>query len=83
VSCKQDFFIRIQDSHLFDQDWSRTRKNLSPNTSASQRSAWTGSGLDILQDTCDFFGSGMDLDIYFWKKWIRTGSTGSGYLFDF
>jgi len=22
-----------QDSYLFDQDWSRTRKNLSPNTS--------------------------------------------------
>ena len=30
-----------------------------------QRWAWTG--LDILQDTCDFFGSGLDLDIYFWK----------------
>jgi len=27
-----------------------------------------------------FFGSGLDLDIYFWKKWNRTGS---GYLFDF
>jgi len=25
--------------------------------------AWTGSGLDILQDTYDFFGSGLDLDI--------------------
>jgi len=37
--------------------------------------------LDTLQDTCDFFGPGLDLDIYFWKKnWIRTGS---GYLFDF
>ena len=33
-----------------------------------QRWAWTGSGLDILQDTCDFFGSGLNLDIYFWKK---------------
>jgi len=22
-------------------------------------------GLDILQDTCNFFGSGLDLDIYF------------------
>jgi len=30
-----------------------------------QRWAWT---LDILQDTCDFFGSGLDLDILFWKK---------------
>jgi len=30
--------------------------------------AWTGSGLDILQDTCDFFGSGLDLDTYVWKK---------------
>ena len=27
----------------------------------NQRWAWTG--LDILQDTCDFFGSGLDLDI--------------------
>jgi len=35
--------------------------------SSPQRWAWTGSGLDILQDTCDFFGSGLDLDIYFWK----------------
>jgi len=25
----------------------------------------TGSGLDILQHTCDFFGSGLDLDICF------------------
>jgi len=33
-----------------------------------QRWARTGSGLDILQDTCDFFGSGLDLDIDFWKK---------------
>ena len=33
-----------------------------------QRWAWRGSGLNILQDTCDFFGSGLDLDIYFWKK---------------
>jgi len=31
-----------------------------------QRLAWTGSGLDILQHTCDFFGSGLDLDIHFW-----------------
>jgi len=30
-----------------------------------QVGAWTGSGLDILQDSCDFFGSGLDLDIYF------------------
>ena len=30
-----------------------------------QRWAWTGSGLDILQDTCDFFGSGLDLCIHF------------------
>jgi len=28
-----------------------------------QRRAWTG--LDILQDTCDFFGSGLDLFIDF------------------
>jgi len=27
-----------------------------------------------------FFGSGLDLYVYFWKKWIRTGS---GYLFNF
>jgi len=33
-----------------------------------QRWAWTGSELDILQDTCNFFGSGLDLDIHFWKK---------------
>ena len=32
------------------------------------RWAWTGSGLNILQDTSDFFGSGLDLDIDFWKK---------------
>jgi len=31
-----------------------------------QRRAWTG--LDILQDTCDFFGSGLDLFIDFWKN---------------
>jgi len=37
----------------------------------NQRWAWTGSGLDILQDTYDFFGWGLDLDIYFWKNWIR------------
>jgi len=37
----------------------------------NQRWAWTGSGLDILQDTCDFFGWGLDLDIYFWKKLDR------------
>jgi len=36
--------------------------------------------LDILQDTCDFFGSRLDLDIHFWKNWIRTGS---GYWLDF
>jgi len=36
--------------------------------------------LDILQDACDFFGSGLDLDIFLNKNWIRTGS---GYLFDF
>ena len=28
----------------------------------------------------DFFGSGLELDIHFWKNWIRTGS---GYWFDF
>ena len=33
-----------------------------------QRWASTGSSLDILQDTCDFFGSGLDLDIDFWNK---------------
>ena len=33
-----------------------------------QRWAWTGSGLDILRDTCGFFGPGLDLDTYFWKK---------------
>jgi len=42
---------------------------------ALKRWAWTGSRLDILRGTCDFFGSGLDLDIYFWKKldqgWIR------------
>jgi len=31
-------------------------------TGENQRWAWTGSGLDILQDTFDFFGSGLDLD---------------------
>ena len=36
------------------------------NTVEWQRWAWTG--LDILQDTCDIFGSGLDLDIDFWKK---------------
>jgi len=36
--------------------------------------------LDILQDTCNYFGSGLDLDIYLKKNWIRTGS---GYTFDF
>ena len=40
--------------------------------------AWTGSGLDILQDTCHFFGSGFDLD--FFLNCIRIGS---GYLFVF
>jgi len=35
--------------------------------------------LDILQDTCDFFGSGLDLD-NLKKNCIRTGS---GYWFDF
>jgi len=44
-----------------------------------QRCAWTGSGLDNLQDPCDFFGSGVDLDVYFWKEFVRTGS---GYFFD-
>jgi len=35
-----------------------------------QRWAWTGSRLDILLDTCDFFGSGLDMDIHFEKNWI-------------
>jgi len=35
-----------------------------------QRWAWTGSGLDILQDTCDFFGSGFG---YSFLKKIRSG----------
>ena len=33
--------------------------------------------MDILSDTCDFFGSGLDLNIQFLKK------IGSGYWFDF
>ena len=37
-------------------------------TDWEQRWAWTRSVLDILQDICDFFGSGLDLDIYFWNK---------------
>ena len=41
---------------------------------------WTGSGLDIFQDTCDFFRTGLELDNYFEKNWIRRGS---GDLFDF
>ena len=49
-------------------------------TGTNQRWEWTGWGLDILQDTCNYFGSGLDLDIYFKKNWIRTGS---GYTFDF
>jgi len=48
-------------------------------THVAQRWVWTGSGLDILQNTCDFFESGLDLDIYFGKNWIKTGS---GYSFD-
>ena len=64
---------------LKKQDWVKIEKYDSPLISG-QRWAWTASGLDILQDTCDFFGLGLDLDIDFWKNWIRTGS---GYLFDF
>jgi len=36
-------------------------------SSVNQRWAWTRSGFDIIQDTSDFFGSGLDLDIHFWK----------------
>ena len=38
------------------------------NTIIYQRRAWTASGLDILQDTWDFFESGLDLNVHFWKK---------------
>ena len=60
-----------QDSVRIPTSWIMTR---------DQWWVWTGIGLDILQDACDFFGSGLDLDIHFWKKWIRTGSR---YWFDF
>ena len=52
---------RIRGEPFWEEKWKlKTRR--------AQRRAWTGSGLEVLQDTCDFFGSGLDLDINFWKK---------------
>jgi len=45
-----------------------------------QKRAWTGLGLDILQETCDFFDQDWIWIFIFEKNWIRTGP---GYLFDF
>ena len=49
-------------------------------TGALQRWAWTGSGLDVLQDTCDFLDQDWIWIFIFEKNWIRTGSE---YLFNF
>jgi len=45
-------------------------------SSVRQRWAWTGSGLDILQDTCEFW-----IRIAFGYLFLQ--KIGSGYLFDF
>ena len=63
--------IRIQ--HVRNRKGPAQKINVSTplfitNIAEYRRWAWTGSGLDILQDTCDFFGSGLDLDIRFEKK---------------
>jgi len=60
--------------------WSSLVGNKTCSQHNYQRWAWTGSGLDILQDTCDFLDQDWIWIFIFEKNWIRTGS---GYLFDF
>jgi len=54
---EQTIWLKMHVFHTPVSEWSMT---------AQQRWAWTGSGLEILQDTCDFLRSG--LVIYFCKK---------------
>jgi len=56
VCCKQDS-DQDQDSYLLDQDWSRTRKNLSPNTSAAE----VGPVSSEISDLCEI----SDLLLFF------------------
>jgi len=58
--CSKQESDQDQDSYLLAQDWSRTRKNLSPNTSAA-RQKWDRirvAGVDSDRILRFFFGSG-------------------------
>jgi len=53
LCCKED---SDQDSYFLDQDWSRTRKNLSPNTSALHQTGNRGSSQRDIARERFFYG---------------------------